>query len=244
MTATTPPSTAAAPTPPAPAPKTTASDAAKKTEPPKPRVDENVVFTLNEGQVVIRLLDREAPNHCENFKKLVKSGYFDGVPFHRVCPGFAQSGDPTGSGKGGIDTTLAAEIARRPVIRGSVLAARKADDRNPTKASHGSQFLIMKTNQFPWNGQYSIFGQVIRGMEFVDRIAQGTKEDDYAVPAAKASKIVKAEVVQGPVPFAPLVPGASTPSPGTSGLAPRPSAPSMPAPAVTPAPATPVPAAK
>jgi len=122
-----------------------------------------------------------------------------------------QGGDPTGTGKGGIEQTIAPEI-KRAIFRGAVVAARRGDERNPKKESHGSQFLIMKQAYMRWNRDYTAFGQVVRGLEFVDAIPEGQKEKDYLVPAESAVKIVKIE----------LIPEASIPP-----LPPRPMPPSV-----------------
>jgi cyclophilin family peptidyl-prolyl cis-trans isomerase len=151
-----------------------------------------VILSLAQGPVEIQLFEKDSPAHCQNFKRLVKSGFFNGTTFYRVCFGFIQGGDPTGTGKGGIEQTIAPEI-KRPCLRGSIVAARRDDARNPARESHGSQFFILKQDQPSFTGRYTVFGQVVKGMEIVDRIPLGDKAQDYQV-AAGAEKITKAEL--------------------------------------------------
>jgi len=124
------------------------------------------------GKVVIELLPERAPAHVERIKKLVRAGFYDGIVFHRVIDGFmAQTGDPTGTGTGGSDEPdLNAEFSDYPYKRGTLGAARTSD---PDSAN--SQFFICFTDQGCsfLTGQYTVFGQVIEGMEFIDKLARG-----------------------------------------------------------------------
>jgi peptidylprolyl isomerase len=133
---------------------------------------ENTVYLdLKDGRVVIQLLPDIAPKHVERVKILCRKGFYDGIVFHRVIDGFmAQSGDPTGTGTGGSGMgTLPAEFTRtRRFLRGTVGAARTAD---PNSAD--SQFFIMFAPAPNLDGQYTIWGQVTSGMEFVDHIKRG-----------------------------------------------------------------------
>jgi peptidylprolyl isomerase len=137
-----------------------------KTEP------ENTLFLdLKDGRVVIQLLPEVAPLHVERIKTLTRQGFYDGVVFHRVIEGFmAQTGDPTGTGRGGSKLGhVKAEFTRnRRFLRGTVGAARAQD---PNSAD--SQFFIMFAPGPFLDGQYTIWGQVVEGMQFVDRIARG-----------------------------------------------------------------------
>ncbi len=137
-----------------------------KTEP------ENTLFLdLKDGRVVIQLLPDIAPLHVERIKTLTRQGFYDGVVFHRVIEGFmAQTGDPTGTGRGGSKLGhVKAEFTRnRRFLRGTVGAARAQD---PNSAD--SQFFIMFAPGPFLDGQYTIWGQVVEGMQFVDRIARG-----------------------------------------------------------------------
>ncbi len=126
---------------------------------------------LKDGRVVIELLPDLAPRHVERVKALARQGFYDGTVFHRVIEGFmAQGGDPTGTGMGGSDLEdLPAEFTRlRGFVRGTVGAARTA---NPNSAN--SQFYIMFAPAPHLDGQYTIWGQVTEGMEFVDNIKRG-----------------------------------------------------------------------
>jgi peptidylprolyl isomerase len=127
---------------------------------------------LKDGRVVIELLPDLAPRHVERVKTLARQGFYDGIVFHRVIEGFmAQGGDPTGTGTGGSDLgNLPAEFTRqRGFVRGTVGAARTAD---PNSAN--SQFYIMFAPAPHLDGQYTIWGQVTEGMEFVDNIKRGS----------------------------------------------------------------------
>ncbi len=217
-----PPSTPAAPpaapsTPPAAIPATPptaapAPPAASSTPPAAvpgavvaPKPEEKVVLTVAQGQIEIQFFEKDSPAHCENFKRLVKAGFFNGTTFHYVCYGFVQGGDPTGTGKGGIDPTIPAEI-KRPCLRGSVVAARRGDEKNPSRASHGSQFLILKQDQPSFTGRYTVFGQVTKGMEIIDRIPPGEGKERL-VPASSAEKIIRAEVASAGAAPAPQAAG-------------------------------------
>lgn len=134
---------------------------------------ENTLYMeLKDGRVVIELLPDLAPRHVERVKTLARQGFYDGIVFHRVIEGFmAQGGDPTGTGTGGSDFgNLPAEFTRqRGFVRGTVGAARTAD---PNSAN--SQFYIMFAPAPHLDGQYTIWGQVTEGMEFVDNIKRGS----------------------------------------------------------------------
>ena len=134
---------------------------------------ENTLYMeLKDGRVVIELLPDLAPRHVERVKTLARQGFYDGIVFHRVIEGFmAQGGDPTGTGTGGSDLgNLPAEFTRqRGFVRGTVGAARTSD---PNSAN--SQFYIMFAPAPHLDGQYTIWGQVTEGMEFVDNIKRGS----------------------------------------------------------------------
>lgn len=134
---------------------------------------ENTVYMdLKDGRVVIQLLPDLAPKHVERVKTLVREHFYDNTPFHRVIEGFmAQGGDPTGTGTGGSQLPdLPAEFTNRAhFVRGTVGAARTA---NPNSAN--SQFYIMFAPAPHLDGQYTIWGRVVQGMEFVDHIKRGS----------------------------------------------------------------------
>lgn len=130
-----------------------------------------VHLQLAQGLVVITLRPDIAPQHCDRVRKLCGEGFYDNTPFHRVIEGFmAQGGDPTGSGTGGSPYgNVPAEFSRTAkFVRGTVGAARTAD---PNSAN--SQFFIMFAPSPHLDGQYTIWGQVTQGMEFVDQIKRG-----------------------------------------------------------------------
>jgi peptidylprolyl isomerase len=137
-----------------------------------PAIDrENTLFIdLEYGRVVIRLRPDIAPKHVERVKQLARAKFYDGIVFHRVIDGFmAQTGDPTGTGTGGSGRgNIPAEFSRVPFDRGIVGAARSS---NPNSAD--SQFFIMFRRNAGLDGQYTVWGQVVSGMEFVDRIRRG-----------------------------------------------------------------------
>ena len=137
----------------------------------------------NGGTVVIQLRPDAAPTHVDRVKALVRQGFYDGTVFHRVVPGFmAQGGDPTGTGEGGSPLPdLKAEFNSLPHLRGTVAAARTADSTDTAN----SQFYIMFAPNGSLNGQYTVFGRVVSGMDAVDKIAVGE-------PPAEPTKIVKA----------------------------------------------------
>ena len=134
------------------------------------------------GDVAIRLRPDLAPGHVERIKTLAGEGFYDGVPFHRVIPGFmAQGGDPTGRGTGGSDKPdLKAEFSSEPHVRGTCSMART---NNPDSAN--SQFYICFDDARFLDNQYTVWGEVIEGMEHVDALPKGE-------PPAKPGKIVKA----------------------------------------------------
>ncbi len=145
---------------------------------------ENTLYLdLEAGRVVIAMRPDVAPNHVARIKELVREGFYDGVIFHRVVSGFmAQTGDPTGTGLGGSGKNLEAEFNNLPHMRGTVSMARATD---PNSAD--SQFFICFNRSAFLDGDYTVWGRVVSGMEFVDTIAVGE-------PPAEPSKIVKMQV--------------------------------------------------
>lgn len=126
------------------------------------------------GIIRFELFPDSAPQTVANFVKLVKQGFYNGLTFHRVVPGFViQGGDPEGTGRGGPGYTLPAEISERKHLAGTVAMARLPDSVNPERRSSGSQFYICLAPQPHLDGQYTIFGQVVEGMDVVLKIAQG-----------------------------------------------------------------------
>ena len=135
---------------------------------------------LKDGRVVIRLRPDLAPQHVERIKTLAKKGFYDGIVFHRVIEGFmAQTGYPTGTGMGGSDLpNLPAEFSKAPFARGTLGMARS---QSPNSAN--SQFFICLAPAPFLDGQYTVFGEVVSGMEFVDKIKRGE-------PPANPDKII------------------------------------------------------
>ncbi len=124
---------------------------------------------LEYGEVVIRLRPDLAPSHVARIQELTRQGFYDGIIFHRVIDGFmAQTGDPTGTGRGGSGKNIRAEFSREPFERGTVGMARA---QSPDSAD--SQFFICFDAAPFLNGKYTVWGQVIQGMEFVDMIRRG-----------------------------------------------------------------------
>ena len=132
---------------------------------------ENLLYIdLKYGRVVIELLPQIAPKHVERIKTLARKEFYDGIVFHRVIEGFmAQTGDPTGTGMGGSKLPdLRAEFSDEPHIRGAASMARSS---NPNSAN--SQFFIVTDDSRFLDNQYTVWGRVIKGMEFVDQIKKG-----------------------------------------------------------------------
>jgi len=147
--------------------------------------DDRLILSLSSGgDVAIRLREDLAPAHVERIKTLVNSGFYDGVTFHRVIPGFmAQGGDPTGTGYHGSDLpNLPAEFSKEPHVRGICSMARSQD---PNSAN--SQFFIVFDDATFLDGQYTVWGEVESGMEHVDALPKGE-------PPSNPGKIVKAEI--------------------------------------------------
>lgn len=134
---------------------------------------ENTLYMdLDYGRVVIELLPDVAPNHVARIKELTRQGFYDGLKFHRVIDGFmAQTGDPLGNGTGGSGQKLKAEFNATPHVRGTVSMARASD---PNSAD--SQFFICFDDATFLDGQYTVFGKVVEGMEYVDMIKKGNPQ--------------------------------------------------------------------
>jgi peptidylprolyl isomerase len=135
---------------------------------------DTLVLETTHGRVVIELLPELAPNHVERIKELASQGFYDGVVFHRVIDGFmAQTGDPTGTGRGGSGKNLKAEFSKTPHERGTVSMARA---NHPDSAD--SQFFICFDDATFLDGKYTVWGRVIEGMENVDKIKRGEPVKD------------------------------------------------------------------
>lgn len=149
-----------------------------------------ILLDTDYGRVTIKLRPDLAPKHVEQIKALARRGFYDGVVFHRVINGFmAQTGDPTGTGTGGSDLPdLKAEFTTKAkFVRGTVGMARSSD---PNSAN--SQFFIMFAPAPSLDGEYTIFGEVVSGMDAVDKIKKGADENNGTVEGP--DKIIKMQV--------------------------------------------------
>jgi len=182
-----------------------------------------IYLDLKDGRVVIETLPQVAPKHVARIKELVKSGFYDGLVFHRVIEGFmAQTGDPTGTGQGGSQLpNLKAEFNAMPHVRGSVSMARTDD---PDTAN--SQFFIVFYPRFALDRHYTNFGRVIGGMPYVDAIERGE-------PPEHPTKILQASLASDNRPQ--VLPAPEAPPPSLTAPAPAPAAP-VAAPATPPKP--------
>jgi peptidylprolyl isomerase len=134
-----------------------------------PDPENTLYLDLKDGRVVIEMRPDLAPKHVARIKELARKGFYDGIVFHRVIDGFmAQGGDPTGTGTGGSGVKLPAEFSKEPFVRGTVGMARAA---SPDSAD--SQFFICFAPASFLDGKYTVWGQVIKGMEYVDKIKKG-----------------------------------------------------------------------
>ena len=148
-----------------------------------PDHDDILILETTRGTVTIAMRPVLAPRHVARIKDLVREGFYDGIVFHRVIDGFmAQTGDPTGTGTGGSGKKLKAEFSREPHKRGTVSMARA---QNPE--SGDSQFFICFDDAPFLNGQYTVWGKVIDGMDNVDGIKRGE-------PVVSPDKIVSARM--------------------------------------------------
>ena len=164
----------------------------------KTPADEYIKMETSMGTIIIDLFEAEAPLHAANYKMLAENGSLEGIYFHRVIPGFVvQGGDPLtrdntsrgDDGTGGIGERIPAEISQ-PHIRGALGAAR---DGNPEKKSNGSQFYFCLARLTQLDGNYTVFGKVVQGMDVVDEIA--TLERDPGDNPLQSVTIVKTSMV-------------------------------------------------
>jgi cyclophilin family peptidyl-prolyl cis-trans isomerase len=123
-------------------------------------------MTTNYGDIAFELFEEEAPKTVENFRKLARDGFYDGLTFHRIIRDFMiQGGCPLGTGTGGPGYTFEDEINQHKVVRGALAMANAGPDTN------GSQFFIVTTEAAPWlDGKHTVFGKVTGGMEVVDKL--------------------------------------------------------------------------
>jgi len=149
--------------------------------------ENTLILELSTGRVVIEMRPDLAPRHVARIKELVREGFYDGTVFHRVIDGFmAQGGDPTGTGRGGSDKAdLPAEFSSAPFVRGTLGMARTMD---PNSAN--SQFFIMFAPASHLNNQYTVWGQVVEGMDAVDALPKGE-------PPREPGRIERATIAAG-----------------------------------------------
>jgi peptidylprolyl isomerase len=154
-----------------------------------PNHNKCMVLTLKYGDVYIKFRDDVAPNHVARVSELAQQGFYNGVVFHRVIDGFmAQTGDPTGTGTGGSGKNIKAEFSKERHVRGTVSMARAA---SPDSAD--SQFFIVYAPAAYLDGQYTVFGEVVKGMEFVDMVKKGNPANNGSVN--DPDKIIKAKII-------------------------------------------------
>ena len=160
-----------------------------------PDPENTLVLEIAHGTVVIEMLPKVAPKHVARIKELTRQGFYDGIVFHRVMDGFmAQTGDPTGTGRGGSGKNIAAEFSSEPFVRGVLGMARS---QSPNSAD--SQFFICLGDAQFLNGQYTVWGRVTEGMAAVDGIKKappGRQSGEVDDPDKIISLKVLADVAQ------------------------------------------------
>jgi peptidylprolyl isomerase len=150
--------------------------------------NDTIYLDITYGRVVIQMRPDLAPKTCEQIRALTRRGFYNGVPFHRVMAGFmAQTGDPTGTGAGGSGHPLKAEFSDAKHVRGTVSMARTSD---PDSAD--SQFFIVYEPAPQLDGKYTVWGEVVSGMEFVDKLKKGDPARNGIV--VDPDKIVRMQV--------------------------------------------------
>ena len=152
--------------------------------------ENTLIIDLKSGPVVVKLRPDLAPKHVARVKELANRGFYDGIVFHRVIPGFmAQTGDPTGTGTGGSDLpNLQAEFSAESHKRGTLSMARSG---SPNSAN--SQFFICFDDAPHLNRQYTVWGEVVEGLDHVDAIKKGGEHNNGAI-SGEPDKILKVRV--------------------------------------------------
>ncbi len=156
-------------------------------QPPDMQIDPTTSYQATistpKGDIVVDLDAGEAPQTVNNFVFLAREGFYDGLTFHRVEPNFViQGGDPLGAGSGGPGYTVPAEIGLEHV-KGAIAMARRGDQVNPERASSGSQFYITLAETPHLDGAYTVFGEVVEGMDVVEAIAVGDVIESITIEA-------------------------------------------------------------
>jgi cyclophilin family peptidyl-prolyl cis-trans isomerase len=146
----------------------------------------NATIHTNHGAIEVELFDDDAPNTVQNFVKLARDGFYDGVVFHRVIPDFMiQGGDPTGTGSGGPGYQFEDEFNDHPAVRGSLAMANAGPNTN------GSQFFVVTAEATPWlDGKHTVFGRVTSGMDVVETISNlPTDASDRPLAEVKMERV-------------------------------------------------------
>ncbi|OYQ34120.1 hypothetical protein CHU95_11700 [Niveispirillum lacus] len=174
---------------------------------PAANPDDTLVMELKTGTVLIQMRPDLAPIHVARIKQLVRRGFYDGVAFHRVIAGFmAQTGDRSGTGRGGTGRWLELEASKEPHVRGTVSMARGMN-----RNSGDSQFFILTRAQDPsLDGNYTLWGHVIKGLDLIDKVKAGDKNKDGYVrePDRIISMRVQSDPPRAPKPAAQAKPQA------------------------------------
>ena len=146
-------------------------------------LENTLILDTSRGEVVVAMRPDLAPRHVARVKQLVRDKFYDGVVFHRVIDGFmAQTGDPQGTGMGGMGDKLPAEFSKEPHLRGAVSMART----NDPNSAQSQFFIVLKDSSF-LDGKYTVWGKVAKGMECVDKIKKGE-------PPTNPDKMVRVRV--------------------------------------------------
>jgi peptidylprolyl isomerase len=173
-------------------------------QPPPMTIDPSQAYTATirteKGNIVIHLRPDLAPNHVNNFIALARDGFYDGLWFHRVIPGFiAQAGDPKGDTTGGPGYSLEHEITDTPHTAGTVAMARLPDPFNPERDSSGSQFYIVledSAQATELDGQYTVFGEVVEGLAVAHGLTERAPGDSYPGDAIQTIEITEESATQ------------------------------------------------
>jgi protein-export membrane protein SecD len=190
-----------------PMPETPADRNNMYDEPPAMTIDPTQGYTATiateKGNIVAQLNTEAAPQTINNFVFLAEQGFYDGLTFHRVEPGFViQGGDPMGTGSGGPGYTVPAEIGLEHV-EGALAMARRGDDVNPERASSGSQFYITLAPTPHLDGAYTVFGQVVEGMDVVQSISKGDVIEEITITSGESGT---ASTAPSPTETSPVTP--------------------------------------
>lgn len=161
---------------------------------PPAKSEDTLIMELKSGTVTIEMRPDLAPTHVARIRQLVRRGFYDNLPFHRVVPGFmAQTGDPSGTGHGGTGRWLDLEPSKEPHVRGAVSMARGMN-----RNSGDCQFFILTGNDPSLDGNYTLWGHVTKGMDLIDKLKQGDKKKVGRVQ--DPDRIISLRVAADPAP--------------------------------------------